>query len=351
MSDALQTPDYTQNFDTLLYRVRPGDSLSRILQRYHTGLNDVQLSKLSQQVQADNPALTDPDRMRPDQLISLKIPQQYCAAPLPNYHLPTVRTDSLHWVPELERTWDRSTREERDLLSALLPAFIGLGSAKMSMIDTTFATNAPLLREMVGNYEDYKAGQKTKGQYDYQRQKLVSRLTTNLGPTNLILNGGQKPTEVLRISNSKGTVPTAPLQTQIQKMTRAASVAKAGGVALTAVSLSVACHQIGQASTQKEKNEILVESSAGLIGGLVFGLSASAAVLIMATPVGWVGAFAIGAGSALSGYTSGKLGLSIYDTMGNKIDFAAMTGVDRRCIPTANRRGVPKLSNSTLSVL
>lgn len=203
MNTASVTPDYTQNFDTLLYRVRPGDSLSKILYRYHTGVNKAQLSLLIQQVQADNPFITDPDRIKPDQLISLKIPQQYCSAPTPGRRLPTIRTESQHWVSELEHTWDKSTREERDLLSTLLPAFIGLGSAKMSMIDTTFSTNAPLLREMAGNYEAYKAGRKSKGQYDYQRRKLVGQLTTNLGPTNLILNGGQKPTEVLRISKTK----------------------------------------------------------------------------------------------------------------------------------------------------
>ncbi len=39
-------------------------------------------------------------------------------------------------------------------MSTLLPALIGLGSAKMSMIDTTFSTNAPLMREMVTNHEN-----------------------------------------------------------------------------------------------------------------------------------------------------------------------------------------------------
>ncbi|MCK0162746.1 hypothetical protein [Marinobacter sp. S6332] len=48
-------------------------------------------------------------------------------------------------------------------MSTLLPALIGLGSAKMSMIDTTFSTNAPLMREMVTNHENYKAGEKAKG--------------------------------------------------------------------------------------------------------------------------------------------------------------------------------------------
>ncbi len=351
MNTASLTPDYTQNFDTLLYRVRPGDSLSKILYRYHTGLNEAQLSLLIEQVQADNPLITNPDRIKPDQLIRLKIPQQYCAAPMPNYRLPTIRTDSQHWVSELERTWDRSTREERDMLSTLLPAFIGLGSAKMSMIDTTFSTNAPLMREMTSNYEAYKAGRKTKGQYDYQRRKLVHRLTTNLGPTNLILNGGQRPTEVLRISRSKGIAPTAPIETQLRRMQGTAKVAKAGGVLLTGVSLGIACHQIGSATTQREKNDILVESAGGLVGGILYAVGASVAVMLLATPVGWVGGLVIGLGAAATGYASGKGVLKLYDVTGAKIDFAKQSGIGALCSPAQKIGRAPSFSSSTLSVL
>lgn len=196
--------DYIQYYDTLLYRVRPGDTLPDIFRRYHPSITEKRLTLLSERVVAESPLLTTPDHLRPDQLIALKIPQQYCAVPTPDHHLFTVRTDNHNWLPELERDWDNSAREDRNLIATLLPAFIGMGSTQMSMIDTTFSTNTPLMREMVINYEDYKNGRKTKGQYDYQRRKLVHQLTTNLGPTSLITTGRRTPSEVLRISTHRG---------------------------------------------------------------------------------------------------------------------------------------------------
>lgn len=351
MSTAAFATSYTQNFDTLLYRVRSGDSLSKILYRYHAGLNDAQLSLLIQQVQADNPTIINPDLIKPDQLIRLKIPQQYCAAPRPNHHLLTVRIDNQYWVPELERTWNRSTREERDLMSALLPALIGLGSAKMSMIDTTFSTNAPLMREMVTNHENYKAGEKTKGQYDYQRRKLVAQLTTNLGPTNLILNGTQRPTEVLRISRSKGVTPTINIKASIKKMQGAASHAKTGGILLTGVSLGLACNQIANARTQRDKNDILVETAGGVFGGLVFSLGASLVLLAMTTPVGWVGGLVIGFGGVAAGYAGGRTGVALYNLSGAKVDIVSKVGVGTLCSVAQKHGRKSLLSDSSLSIL
>lgn len=351
MNTALQTADYTQNFDTLLYRVRPGDSLVRILQRYHTGLNSTQLAQLIEQVQTDNPSITNPDRIKTDQLISLKIPQQYCAAPLPNYHLPTIRTENQQWVSELERTWERSTREERDILSTLLPAFIGVGTVKMSMIDTTFTTNTPLMREMVSNYEKYKAGQRTKGQYDYQRRKLVSRLTTNLGPTNLMLNGGRTPSEVLRISRTKGATPTVNIEAKMRKMRITASHARAGGILLTGASLGLACNQIASTRTQRDKNNILVETAGGVFGSLVFSLGTSITLIAMATPVGWVGGLIIGIGSVAAGYAGSRTGLAIYDLSGAKVDIFSKVGIGAICSAPQIHGRAPTLSNSTLSIL
>lgn len=262
-----------------------------------------------------------------------------------------MRTDNQYWVPELERTWNRSTREERDLMSTLLPALIGLGSAKMSMIDTTFSTNAPLMREMVTNHENYKAGEKTKGQYDYQRRKLVAQLTTNLGPTNLILNGTQRPTEVLRISRSKGTVPTAPIEAQTKKMLSAAKIAKNGGVVLTGISLGLACHEMANAKSRQDKNEIFVEAGGAVIGGIAYGSSTTVALLLLPGPVGWVAALVIGTGSLIAGFSGSYISKKFYNARGNSYDFVGVTGVNTICSisPSQPRRRLNSiLSNNAI---
>lgn len=351
MTDTLIGTAHAQSFDTLLYRVRPGDTLTKILKRYHGATDGKQLGALITQVQADNPGLNNPDLIKPDQLIRLNIPQQYCPAPIPWQYLYTIRTEERQWLDFLESSWNNSTKEERTLMAYLLPAFIGAGSAKLSALETTFTSNQPLLAAMVDNYQDYKAGTKTKGQYDYQRRKLVTTLTDNLGPTSIVVNGNQAPSEVLRISRTRGTVPTAPIEQQLHKLKSTASIAKGGGLVLTGVSLGIACNDIAQAKTVREKNEVFVEASGGVIGGVVYGIGAGLAVGLMATPVGWVGALLIGAGSLVAGAGGGAIAKKLYDISGNKVDFVGMTGVDRVCVmqkPSPRKRVNSVYSNNAI---
>jgi len=115
---------------------------------------------------------------------------------------------------------------------------LGTGTASLMTLDTIFKTNTPLLSEMVENYNHYKANGLTRGQYDYQRQKLLYKLRTKLGPANRLLNGTRTPNEILRISRIKGVVPTEPIARQIGKMTRLAKSASRGGVILTITDLA-----------------------------------------------------------------------------------------------------------------
>ena len=232
---------------------------------------------------------------------------------------------------------------------------LGSGTAKLSMIDTTFKTNSPLLTEMVDNYETYKRGQITKGQYDYRRSRLITQLTTNLGPTNLLLNGTHAPTEVLRVSRTKGTAPTQPITQKIDQMGQLSRAASKGDVALSVVGLGIACHQIANATSQQKKNEILVESIGGLAGGIFYGLAVGVGVALMATPVGWVAALAIGVGSVAASYGGSRALRKLYDARGKHIDFATKSGVASACsfnggISTANAQR-RLLSGSALSAL
>lgn len=232
---------------------------------------------------------------------------------------------------------------------------LGSGGAKLTMIENTFKTNSPILVEMVENYESYKRGQASKGQYDYRRSKLMSQLTGNLGPTNLLLNGTTTPSEVLRISRTKGTAPTQPLAQQLNKMNRIAKAASHGGVVLSVVGLGITCHEIANAKSQKEKNEILVEGAGGLLSGMFYGVATGIGIALMATPVGWVGALVIGVGSVAVGYGGSKGAKILYDMYGKKIDFASKTGVGTLCSANRSANVNPShrkhLSDNALSVL
>lgn len=283
------------------------------------------------------------------------MPRQYCAAPQSFPFDPIALGNDDSWFFQLNHDWQTASADERRLLTVLAPWLLGAGASKLTMIEKTFATNTPTLNEMVANYEDYKANKISKGQYDYRRSKLIGQLKTNLGPTSTILNGTKNPSEVLRISRSKGTVPTQPISQQISRMNKLSKVASKGGVALSVVGLGVACHQIAHTDSQREKNEILVESVGGLAGGVLYGLAATIGVALMATPVGWVGALVIGVGGAVAGVAGGKITGHIYDTRFNRVDFASKTGVTQMCSSSSIRNGMPKsrglVSDSAMSVL
>ena len=230
-----------------------------------------------------------------------------------------------------QNQWLRTTPQERDLLSALAPVMLGTGSAGMTMINQTFKTNASIVAEMAENYNRYTAKELTKGQYDYQRRKSLSKLKAKLGPTNLLLNGTQSPNEVLRISRKKGNVPTQALTQQINRMGSLAKIASRGGVVLSVVGLGVACHEIASTNNVQKKNEILVESLGGFTGGMLYGGATTLAVLLMATPVGWVGALVIGAGGVLAGTLTGYGSKSFYTTHLSHINFHKVTKLDQLC--------------------
>lgn len=120
-------------------------------------------------------------------------------------------------------------------------------------------------------------------------------------------------------------------------MNQVARLAKGGGVVLTGVGLGIACQQISTAHSTRERNEILVESAGSTAAGVLYGLATTAGLLLLATPVGWVGALAIGAGGAIAGYSGGKIARKFYDASGNDFDFVGTLGVDKVCVASPKR--------------
>jgi hypothetical protein len=200
------TPSFTQDkTDVVAYSVKPGDTLSAIIQRYHGPVSPSRRQAIIREIQAANPSIKSPNYIRPGQLIRLEVPVQSCPIP----QAPVFSREN--WYPALERNWSTANTDERHLQIGLAKLMLGTGSAHLAAIDRTFKGNAPLLTEMVENYEAFKRGELSKGQYDYRRAKLVKQFSKKLGPTNFLLNGIQSPNEVLRISRSSGTAPTQPI--------------------------------------------------------------------------------------------------------------------------------------------
>lgn len=317
----------TTDLDTILYRVHLGDSLSKIISHYYGPVSLQSQNNIISQIKADNPEITNPNLIYPGQSLVIDIPKKSTSTPI------TQPTSIIHadknTITPLQQQWNKSTPQEKNLLSALAPVMLGSGSASMMMLDTTFKTNAPLVAEIAENYNDFKENKMTRGQYDYRRQKLLNQLKSKLGPTKHLLDGNKSANEILRITRPRGSSPTVNITRQISKMNTLSKIASRGGVVLSVAGLGVACHQIANTDNKQEKNEILVESLGGFGGGLIYG--AVATIFLVGTPVGWVAALVIGVGGAVTGYGTGKIAKHFYTTSGTNIDFNSSLRVNSLC--------------------
>lgn len=102
-------------------------------------------------------------------------------------------------------------------------------------------------------------------------------------------------------------------------MGKIAKNATQGSALLTVIGLGLACNDIASTDDTQKKNEILVESVGGVFGGPATGV----VILLIFTPVGWVG--------AVGGFGAGKVSGYVYNTYGQQVDIASATGVSKFC--------------------
>ncbi len=314
--------------DSIFYQVQVGDSLSKIIRRYYGVLPLSRQSSIIETILLENPEIKNPDRIYPGQVLLMDVPIQYCEPG--DIHTPVIEADN-DTVKTLKENLQNTTPQERNMISHLAPIMIGTGSANLSMIEYTFKTNAPLISEIAESYNNYKNGQITKGQYDYQRRKNISRLKQKLGPTKLAINHKKPLNEILRISRKKTTSPVHVLNNQTKQMTQLSRLAAKGGTVLSVVGLGVACYDIAHTDNQQQKNEILVENIGSLAGGLLYGTAVTTALILMATPVGWIAALVIGAGGILASYTAGQAAKKLYSSYGSTIDLVSAAKLNGIC--------------------
>jgi len=336
------------NYDKVLYKVVPGDTLSKILQQYFG--NGVSTHSQFQQylvtIKQDNPQILDVDKIYPGQLILLRVPptdpttNSLIASANPDADMGMCNADTQNdpyeslFQPVIQN-WQTMPKEEQDALQTLAPfytsATIGIGAMTMttSAIDSLFKSNAPALYEIRAKYEQYKNNQLTKGQYDYARRKILNRLQSNLGPVNRALYGNKKPHEVIRINRGGNAPSTGKITQQVNRLNKMSKIASKGGIVLSAVGLGVACHQVANAPTGFKKNEIMYESIGGLATGTIYGVGLS--ILLAGTPVGWVAALALGATGAGLSILGGKTSAKVYTSLGEEIDTAHFSTIDQLC--------------------
>ncbi len=316
--------------DTIAYHVRPGDNLTRIINRYYGSMLPQKRQTIIEQIQKDNPRVTNPNYITPNQLLMLDVPTQCYASPLEKQQTPLFNISKAE-LQLLQQQFNNTTPQGRNTLSSLAPIILGSGAATLTAAKTTFQSNTSHLAEIVQYYNDYKTEKITKGQYDHRRRKTISQLNEKLGPLRRVLNKNKTSSEILRISRKRGRHPTGNITRQITRMNNLSRMARTGGILLAIAGLGVACHDIAQSESKLQKNQILVESLGGLAGGAAFGVATGITLFFIATPVGWVAALVIGIGSVVASYATGSGAKYLYDTKLRHVDLTKITGVSNLC--------------------
>ncbi|MEZ4749333.1 MAG: hypothetical protein R3B54_01515 [Bdellovibrionota bacterium] len=141
-----------------------------------------------------------------------------------------------------------------------------------------------------------------------------------------VFYGGKTPRQVFRIN------PRAAgrgLARHLKEMRRLSSIARTGGWVLTAASLPLACMELNDAVSRREKNIIAVETGVSLSAGLFWG--ALGAVLITG-PLGLGTALVLGIGTGIASWGSGKFGGVIYDSLGQQYDVVQFLHIEQLCL-------------------
>lgn len=330
----------------LEYRIKPGDSLSLIISRFYGASpgTPAYASRLNQ-IRALNPHITNPDLIHAGSTLRLVATTEpaYTPPALPGFRQrPTSIPYRQPASPPPQRVrphppllMDVPPDDELDfwMLSWLaqhsnylvIPGSIALG-AQSNLLSPG---NVRLIEDISDLYAQYRSGQMSKGQYDYQRKLKLDLLKKNIGPMERLLFGNHTPHQAIRIARGGGVPATHNITQHANRLKRLASYGKYGGYALAGVGVAASCMQIADTDSRQEKNEIFVETimstGVGLAGGAIVG------IFLVSNPVGWGTALVLAAGTAAASYASGQLAREAYTTYGTKVDFVSGTGVDSVC--------------------
>ncbi|MCE7028408.1 LysM peptidoglycan-binding domain-containing protein [Jiella avicenniae] len=306
------------------YQVRSGDQLYKIL-RAHYGdaafLRDREA--VTRLILENNPAVRDPDRIYPNQIIVLPP-----LSPIPG-HLPLraaggvspaavgsdknalprpLSADSRGACEMISARLNGLTPSERDFLggfdlhkAASAGADVFFGAVKKA----TEEARQPI-REIIQLYGNKSIGKITKGQYDYGRRVRVKTVAAKLGPLHRLINPGKRPGEVLRI-DPHSVNKVAAHSKEIAKLARINKVARAGGVVLGVMNVGLTAVRVATAESDDERTVIVAEATGGALGSLATGAAAGLAIAAMATPIGWVGFVIVAGASAVGGLAAGEI--------------------------------------------
>jgi len=344
----LQRPLAESTSVPVIYVVRPGDTLSHIVQQFYDLPPGAQGHAAAiAAVRYFNPAIVDGNYLVPGQilrLLPLPVGNALASCPVPTDFQHTLTSTPLrhHREPVDSRYVNQFAAQipqepaQRDLFWALaqlqdnynwLATPTGIGLTSFGHL--VGPANAALLQQIGSQHALFHQGKFSKGQYLHTSRKLLRQFADNVGPIEKFLFKGKSTHDAIRISRVRGIPATQNVITHVAKMNQLAKLAKNGGVLLTGAGLYMGCRDISKANTSLEKNEILVETVISTAAGSLIGLGIT---LVLATnPISWGMALVLATGSATASFAAGKFSRHFYDKAYNQYDLTTALGVDNLC--------------------
>lgn len=315
----------SQDQDVFFHHVSAGDSLSKIISEYFPD-SPTDMDLHLQQILADNPDITNPDLIKPGQLLVLR-------APAHNMCLSPINQKEAGYVKDLWMTMDSKTQtavKDTSVWYNSLSLGLAGGGASLFTLDNSLKSNMALLNGIPDAYHDYKSGKLTKYQFDKLRQAKLDQYTRNLGPAiDKIVHGEESIRNNFKLSPGRSLNATKNMTQHMDKLAKISKVASRGSVVLTGVGLAASCYQISQTESQTEKNEIAVKTLASTGAGLALGTVAS--ILLVGTPVGWGIILAVGTASAVASWGIGEFSGDLYKTNASHVDIVSKLGINKVC--------------------
>ena len=339
----INNPSFNNTMQPLVYLIKPGDSVSKIIHNYYgISISSPRYKAVEQQLVRLNPSITSPDRIVAGKTLLL-YPEDYghmvgqCtledamaadrSADLSRIYAPMLQRYQNNLptaAAEQEAFWAMSWLQENyDYLN--LSAGSGLGTLGAM---TTEGHNL-LIKQVDIDYQAYKNGQITKGQYDYRRQKTLKLYAQKVGPLEQVLMKGKTAREAIRINRSRALPASANIDRHLGHLNKVAKVAAHGGPILTIAGGAMGCYSIANANTTQEKNEIFVETVSGAAIGTA--VSIGLGIFLASNPVGWVIGLGLAVGATGVGYGVGKLARSRYSSHYSEYDLVGDSFIGNVC--------------------
>lgn len=368
-----QKTAYQNSYEPVFYYVKPGDTLSQIITSYYDiryGTKEYDYALL--QVLFNNKHITNPDSIQPRQVISLlpMTPRYGVSMCLEEdaaqQDFEVLRNKAMNNNSVMAfRPNDSATQQflssipsdpqERDMfwtlawLQSNYDILLSTGAAATANVlgGLTGEQNSGLIKEVDKLYTQYQNKKLTKSQYDYKRRQVLKSYSQKVGPVfeRAVFNG-QTTQQAIRINRTKALPANANILKYAGRLNELAKLASKGGLILTGFGVVKGAHDMCQAETLKEKNEIFVETIGSSVVGT--GLSLALGAFLVANPLFWGAVLVLGTAAAVGGYYAGKGAGALYNAYGDSINLVSLTRADAICsmgLSPVNPQAIKNLNN------